>query len=93
VAGDADASVLLAPFSVRLVDGKIRQPDVLYMSGRNAYRRHERAWDGADCFSLRGDDVGAIYIFRGSHESRAKDRVRKLARSLPTFLSAMVRED
>ena len=45
---DPDASVLVSAFSVRLWPGKIRQPDVLYMSGGNVHRRHETHWDGAD---------------------------------------------
>jgi Uma2 family endonuclease len=48
VTNDQDATVLLAPFSVRLADGRLRQPDVLYMSGPNAFRCHERVWEGAD---------------------------------------------
>lgn len=45
---DADACVLMATFSIRLWDRKIRQPDVVYMGGRNAHRRQETHWDGAD---------------------------------------------
>ena len=40
--------VLMAPFSIRLWEGQARQPDVVYMAGRNAHRRHGNRWDGAD---------------------------------------------
>lgn len=48
VQSDVEGRVLVSAFSIRLWPGKIRQPDVLYMSGRNAHRRHEDHWDGAD---------------------------------------------
>ena len=48
VAQDAAAKALMAPFSIRLWPGHIRQPDVAYMAGRNAHRRHGNVWDGAD---------------------------------------------
>ncbi len=45
---DEAAMALMAPFSIRLWPGHIRQPDVVYMAGRNAHRRHGNVWDGAD---------------------------------------------
>ena len=48
VRADAAAKVLMSPFAVRLYPGQMRQPDVMYMSGRNAHRRHGNHWDGAD---------------------------------------------
>jgi Uma2 family endonuclease len=47
VRGDNDARVLPAPFSVRVAGGRLRQPDVLCMSGSNAHRRQKRVWDAA----------------------------------------------
>jgi Uma2 family endonuclease len=40
--------VLVASFRVRLWDGKIRQPDVMFMRAENAARRSKEFWDGAD---------------------------------------------
>jgi len=48
VTSDEDACVLVSAFSVRLWPGKVRQPDVLYLSGRNVRRQHQTHWDGAD---------------------------------------------
>ena len=48
----------MAPFAVRLWEGQVRQPDVMYMAGRNAHRRHGNRWDGADLAVevVSGDD-------------------------------------
>ncbi len=48
VRADPDAMALMSPFSVRLWEGQVRQPDVMYMAGHNAHRRHGNRWDGAD---------------------------------------------
>lgn len=40
--------VLLAGIPVRLWEGKIREPDVVYMRTENRGRRREQYWDGAD---------------------------------------------
>jgi Uma2 family endonuclease len=48
IKADEQAMALMSPFSIRLWPGHIRQPDVVYMAGRNAHRRHGNVWDGAD---------------------------------------------
>ncbi len=40
--------VLPAPLRVQLWPGKIREPDVVFMSAANAHRRSNRFWTGAD---------------------------------------------
>jgi Uma2 family endonuclease len=40
--------VLFAPFPIRLWEGKIREPDVVFMRREHASRRKERYWEGAD---------------------------------------------
>ena len=40
--------VLVAPFPVNLWEGKMREPDILFMRREHANRRHEHFWDGAD---------------------------------------------
>lgn len=40
--------VLMAPLPVKLWDGKMREPDVLFMRREHSARRHENYWDGAD---------------------------------------------
>jgi Uma2 family endonuclease len=63
---DELALVLTTTFSVRLWPGKLRQPDVMYMSGQNVARQHETHWDGADL---------AVEIV--SDEGRERDLVTK----------------
>jgi Uma2 family endonuclease len=41
-------TVLFAPFPVKLWEGKLREPDVLFMRRAHAQRRHGRYWQGAD---------------------------------------------
>jgi Uma2 family endonuclease len=41
-------TVLFAPFPVRLWEGKVREPDVLFMAREHAQRRHATHWIGAD---------------------------------------------
>jgi Uma2 family endonuclease len=41
-------TILVAPFKVRLWEGKYREPDVLFMRGEHASRMGEEFWDGAD---------------------------------------------
>ena len=48
IKADEQAMALMSPFSIRLWPGHIRQPDVVFMAGRNASRRHGNVWDGAD---------------------------------------------
>jgi Uma2 family endonuclease len=40
--------VLFAPFPVRLWEGKVREPDLLFMLRQHAHRRHSNYWLGAD---------------------------------------------
>jgi Uma2 family endonuclease len=40
--------VLFAPFPVKLWEGKLREPDLLFMRLEHAGRRHENHWLGAD---------------------------------------------
>lgn len=40
--------VLFAPMPVKLWEGKLREPDVLFMRREHAERRHEHYWRGAD---------------------------------------------
>ena len=40
--------VLPAPLHIQLWPGKIREPDVVFMSAANAHRRSNRFWTGAD---------------------------------------------
>ena len=40
--------VLVAPLKVKLWDGKIREPDLVFMRAENADRRGEQVWQGAD---------------------------------------------
>jgi Uma2 family endonuclease len=41
-------TVLFAPFPIRLWEGKLREPDVVFMRREHASRRHEKYWWGAD---------------------------------------------
>jgi Uma2 family endonuclease len=41
-------TVLFAPFPVKLWEGKIREPDVVFMRREHASRRHDNYWSGAD---------------------------------------------
>ncbi len=62
-APDPEARTKTAPFFVRVSGGRFREPDVCFMSGANAARRHATHWDGADLVaeiiseSNRDDDV------------------------------------
>ena len=40
--------VLVAPLKVKLWDGKIREPDIVFMREENADKRGEQVWQGAD---------------------------------------------
>jgi len=40
--------VLFAPLPVRLWEGKMREPDILFMHREHADRRYENYWSGAD---------------------------------------------
>jgi Uma2 family endonuclease len=47
--GSSDlGTVLFAPFPIKLWEGKIREPDVLFMRREHAGRRKEKYWWGAD---------------------------------------------
>lgn len=41
-------TVLFAPFPIKLWEGKIREPDLLFMRREHASRRHGSHWQGAD---------------------------------------------
>lgn len=41
-------TVLFAPFPIKLWEGKIREPDVVFMRRDHAGRRDTRFWQGAD---------------------------------------------
>jgi Uma2 family endonuclease len=41
-------TVLFAPFPVKLWEGKLREPDVLFMRREHAQRRRDLYWQGAD---------------------------------------------
>jgi Uma2 family endonuclease len=41
-------TVLFAPFPIKLWEGKIREPDLVFMRREHAGRRHEKHWRGAD---------------------------------------------
>lgn len=40
--------VLFAPFPIKLWEGKLREPDVVFMRREQADRRHDKYWLGAD---------------------------------------------
>lgn len=44
----APGVVLFAPFPIRLWEGKIREPDLVFMPAAHAHRRKEKYWEGAD---------------------------------------------
>ncbi len=39
---------MFAPFPIRLWEGKIRQPDLVFMHAAHAHRRKAKYWEGAD---------------------------------------------
>ncbi len=41
-------TVLFAPFPIKLWEGKLREPDVVFMRREHAHRRHDKYWWGAD---------------------------------------------
>jgi len=48
VSASARGTVLFAPFPVKLWEGKIRVPDIVFMRREHADRRHPQFWQGAD---------------------------------------------
>lgn len=44
----APGVVLFSGLNVRLKEGTIRDPDVVYMKKEHRHRRHNKCWDGAD---------------------------------------------
>jgi Uma2 family endonuclease len=44
----APGVVLFAPFPIRLWEGKIREPDLVFMHAAHAHRRKDKYWEGAD---------------------------------------------
>lgn len=64
---DPLARTKLGPFRVQLNDGAYREPDVCFMLGKHAARRHEQYWEGAD-----------LIVEIISQTNRDHDRVTKL---------------
>ncbi len=58
------------PLRVRVRKGKIREPDVLFLSNANAHLQHNRAWDGADLVAE---------VVSGDAKDRERDLVTKHA--------------
>jgi Uma2 family endonuclease len=48
VGTSGQGTVLFAPFPVKLWEGKIREPDIVFMRREHAARRHPHFWQGAD---------------------------------------------
>ncbi len=48
VAAERLGTVLFAPFPIKLWEGKLREPDVVFMRREHAERRHADYWLGAD---------------------------------------------
>jgi Uma2 family endonuclease len=62
--------VVPAPLRVRLWPGKIREPDVVFLSNQNRRRDRERFWEGADL---------VMEVVSGDRKARQRDRVIKRA--------------
>lgn len=56
--------------NVRTVSGKIRRPDVMFLTQENFYKRHNRAWDGLDL---------AMEVVSNDPNDRQRDYVEKIA--------------
>jgi len=65
--------VLVSPFPVKLWDGKMREPDVLFMRREHRERRHENYWSGADLVMevVSPDDPGRDKITKRREYARA----------------------
>jgi Uma2 family endonuclease len=67
-ASDPLARTKLAPFRLAINKTEFREPDVCFMLGRNAARRHSNYWDGAD-----------LVVEVISESNRDHDRITKRA--------------
>ena len=65
---DSDGRVTTAPFKIYLTDRLYREPDVAVMLGKNAHRRGDDRWKGAD-----------LVVEVISESNRQHDVVTKLA--------------
>jgi Uma2 family endonuclease len=65
--------VLIAPLPMKLWEGKIREPDVLFMRRENKGRRHETYWLGADWVMevVSPSDPGRDKIIKRNEYARA----------------------
>jgi len=65
--------VLVAPLPVKLWEGKMREPDLLFMRREHAERRHENFWNGADLVMevISRDDPGRDKIIKRREYARA----------------------
>lgn len=65
--------VLFAPLPLKLWEGKMREPDVLFMRREHAERRHENYWNGADLVMevVSPDDPGRDKITKRREYARA----------------------
>lgn len=68
VAAGRLGTVLFAPLRVRLREGLIREPDIVFMRAQNARRIGEDFWDGADLI---------VEVVSGGEKDRAHDTVVK----------------
>lgn len=66
VEAEAAGVVLMAGIPVRLWEGKLRQPDLVFLRAENSGKRGERFWEGADLaveiVSPRGRDRDTVTI-------------------------------
>jgi Uma2 family endonuclease len=65
--------VLVAPLPVKLWEGKMREPDLLFMRREHKARRHENYWSGADWVLevLSPSDPGRDRIIKRREYARA----------------------
>ena len=65
--------VLFAPLPLKLWEGKMREPDVLFMRREHAERRHDTYWSGADLVMevVSPDDPGRDKIIKRREYARA----------------------
>ena len=61
-------TVLFAALPVRLWEGKIREPDVLFMLADHSHRMHTQYWEGADL---------VMEVVSGKKKDRQRDLVEK----------------
>jgi Uma2 family endonuclease len=66
--------VLFAPFIIRLWSGRNREPDVMFMFGKNSHRCFETYWEGADLVMevVSPDDPNRDLITKKAEYAKAK---------------------